>query len=510
MANFTKDGYKPTYVGNVFVSENIFKSQHFDRKVRVPKYEDIKNELPIVRWDKHENIEKMYSRVWELAFEHIYLPKEESNFPSAYIDTAYNKNIFMWDSCFITMFAKYGTSVFPFQNTLNNFYSKQHPDGFICREIDDTGKDEFHRYDPVSTGPNIFSYSEDEYYRSFGDKSRLNDIFSPLVAFHQWLNKNRTWKDGSYWTTGWGSGMDNVPRVDSKYHISYSHGFMSWVDATLQQYINASLLIDFGYELERWQEILDINDEKKRLGEYIMNNMWDEERGFLFDVDKDGNRIKTMHIGAFWILHTDLLNKEQLDKVVSKLSRGGEFYDKLMIPSIPKSDDNFKDDGCYWQGGIWAPMTYMVINGLIKKGYMKEAFDISKKCLSEVETVFTKTNTFFEYYSPTKAEPGLFAREDFIGWTGLIPVSVLIESIFGITCDRANNTVNWNVNLDEGFGISNFPFGQNVLSLKSKGVKDGKLSLEIKSTEDFELKITWGKKLASRKIKKNTAESFTI
>ena len=66
----------------------------------------------------------------------------------------------MWDSSFILMFARYGTRFFPFQNTLNNFFAKQHPDGFSCREIKADGADCFERYDPVSTGPNLMPWCE--------------------------------------------------------------------------------------------------------------------------------------------------------------------------------------------------------------------------------------------------------------------------------------------------------------------------------------------------------------
>ena len=87
----------------------------------------------------------------------------------------------MWDSSFILMFARYGARFFPFQNTLDNFYAKQHPDGFICREIKADGADCFERYDPVSTGPNLIPWCEMVYYHQFGDVERLHKIFPVLV-----------------------------------------------------------------------------------------------------------------------------------------------------------------------------------------------------------------------------------------------------------------------------------------------------------------------------------------
>lgn len=59
-------------------------------------------------------------------------------------------------------------------------YAKQHPDGFICREIKADGADCFERYDPVSTGPNLMPWCEMVYFHQFGDTERLHKIFRTL------------------------------------------------------------------------------------------------------------------------------------------------------------------------------------------------------------------------------------------------------------------------------------------------------------------------------------------
>ena len=85
------------------------------------------------------------------------------------------------------------------------------------REIRADGSDCFERYDPVSTGPNLLPWAELQYYRQFGDIDRLHRVFPALVAYAQWWKLNRTWKDGTYWSSGWGTGMDNMPRVPEGY-----------------------------------------------------------------------------------------------------------------------------------------------------------------------------------------------------------------------------------------------------------------------------------------------------
>ena len=126
--------YKNTYVKNVFVTENDFRNAK-PNIIASPGFAKAKEILPVPFWKGNEAAIEMYWKTWEIAFKNIKDPAKESGFITSYIDTAYNGNIFMWDSNFITLFARYGSRAYPFQKTLDNFYAKQHPDGFICREI---------------------------------------------------------------------------------------------------------------------------------------------------------------------------------------------------------------------------------------------------------------------------------------------------------------------------------------------------------------------------------------
>ena len=213
----------------------------------------------------------MYWKAWEIGLKNIGQPLDDSGFVTSYISPAYNGNIFMWDCAFITMFTRYGERFFPFQKTLDNFYAKQHPDGFICREIRADGSDCFGRYDPTSTGPNILPWSEWLYYTQYGDDSRLNKVFPALAAYCKWLKLNHTWQSGMYWSSGWGTGMDNMPRVPEHYNTIYSNGHMVWLDACLQQIMMNKILLQMGFYLERWQEIEEFEDEIKMMTKYIMS-----------------------------------------------------------------------------------------------------------------------------------------------------------------------------------------------------------------------------------------------
>ncbi|WP_329905544.1 MGH1-like glycoside hydrolase domain-containing protein [Porphyromonas pogonae] len=486
--------YKNTYVKEPLVTDNVYRTLPA-HKTPVPSFAQAKNILPEPIWDGYPDELAMYWKAWEFAVRNLKHPLQGSGFVSTYFDTAYNGNIFMWDSCFILMFARYGTRLFPFQQTLDNFYAKQHPDGFICREIKADGADCFERYDPVSTGPNLLPWCEMVYYKQFGDTERLHKVFPVLCAYYKWLKLNRTWRNGTYWSSGWGTGMDNMPRVSPEYNMIFSHGHMIWLDTNLQQLFIANLLLEMGLYLERWQEIEDFEDDAKLLKNYISTNLWDEKSGFLYDQYADGKLNYTKGIGAYWALYSDVLDSAKLDRLTAELDNPNTFNRKYRVPSLSADNPKYRDNGRYWQGGIWPGTNYMVINGLYNKGYKKQALEIARNHYSQVLDVYRRTHTFWEYYAPEKAEPGFMARKDFIGWTGLPPISILIEYMLGIKGDYINNTITWDLNETVRHGIKRYPFGPTGsidLIASARTSAASKPQLSIKTNKAFKLVVNYG------------------
>lgn len=487
--------YKNTYVKQALVAENEFRNTP-PQSIEPKSFAEAQKILPNPIWDGHSEEIAMYWKAWQIAIRNIRMPQEGSGFVSSYFDTAYNGNIFMWDSSFMMMFAKYGTYFFPFQQTLDNFYAKQHPDGFICREIMPSGYDSFHRYDPVSTGPNLMPWAEISYFRQFGDIERLHKIFPVLTAYNKWLKLNHTWQNGTYWSSGWGTGMDNTPRVKSEYSNIFSHGHMSWLDTNLQQIFISQILLEIGFHIERWQEIEEFEDEAILLKKFVSEKMWDEKTGFLYDVYADGSKADAMSIGAYWVLFTNALNKQQLDRMVAQLNNTKTFKRPHRIPSLAANHTKYKADGRYWQGGVWAPTNYMVVKGLMHNGYRNLAHEIALNDYYQIFDIYKKTGTFFEYYTPESTQPGFMARKDFVGWTGLAPIAGLFEFIFGINADITKNEIVWDMTLLESHGIERYPFGfDNPITLKTESRKTTgqEPTITVKTKKPFVLKVLYGK-----------------
>jgi hypothetical protein len=327
-----------------------------------------------------------------------------------------------------------------------------------------------------------------------GDMGRLDNIFPVLSAYYQWLKLNRTWPDGSYWSSGWGTGMDNQPRVESKYSMIYSHGHMVWLDACLQQIFAAKILLKMGLVLERWQEIEEIEDEISFLTKFVNENLWDSKANFYFDRFASGRLSGVKSIGAYWALIAGIVPEENLDKFTGHLSDKKDFNRPHRVPSLSYSHPGYKANGRYWQGGVWNPTNYMLLRGLEASGRSSLAHEIALNHLENVVEVFDRTGTVWEYYSPESPEPGFMARPDFVGWGGIPPVAVLIEYILGIRANIPDKTIRWEINLTDEHGIDRYPFGKDgLVNLRcgSRKSHEETPSLEITSDTALNMEVIW-------------------
>lgn len=472
-------------------NENIFINKEKDTE-ELPNYESSRKELPELIWEGHPEAVDCYQKAWKIAFSNLKKPTPEDSMVSNYIDTAFNGFLFMWDSSFITMFGKYGARVFNFQKTLDNLYARQHWDGFICREICESKiGDQFHRFDPVSTGPNIMPWAEWESYEITGDLERIKAVFPPLLAYHLWLKKNHTWPDGSYWATGWGCGMDNQPRLQPGYHSEFSHGHQIWADTCIQQILSAKVLIRMAGLIGREKDVEVLREEEKNLTKLVNDKLWDDSTAFYYDLWRNGEWNMTKSIGAYWALLADIVPEDGMDAFVAHLENENEFNRPHRIPSLSADHPEYdKISGNYWRGGVWAPTNYMVLKGLEKHGYHKLAHEIALCHVQNVYDVFTKTGTLWENYAPETVSQGNPAKPDFVGWTGLSPIAITMEQVFGIHEDAKRKRITWRIFCTEEHGVIRYPIGRDYVNLLCLAHQSGeKPKIIVEATIPVEVEV---------------------
>jgi hypothetical protein len=92
-------------------------------------------------------------------------------------------------------------------------------------------------------------------------------------------------------------------------------------------------------------------------------------------------------------------------------------------------------------------------------------------CVDHTTKVFNETDTLWENYAPEFPHPGVrdgdwICGKDFVGWSGLFPISVLYEYIMGIKSDPVHAKLRWDVRLTDAHGIADYPFGDTPITLR--------------------------------------------
>jgi glycogen debranching enzyme len=182
------------------------------------------------------------------------------------------------------------------------------------------------------------------------------------------------------------------------------------------------------------------------------------------------------------------------------LSDEKSFKTPNRVPALARSDKNYEEAGKYWRGGVWAPTNYMVLKGLDKYKNFELAHEIAMDYLRAVVDVFKKTDTLFENYAPEYIDgefsEGNPAKSDFVGWTGLAPVSILFEYVFGIRPDAQNKKIVWYVNRLEKHGVKNYPLGDKLIDIicEKRNSVDETPVVTVTGADDITIEIVWNGK----------------
>ena len=461
---------------------------------------------------------ELYYAAWQMAWNKITRGTSQNGFVNFYMDEGFNEQIYQWDTNFMAAFAVYASNLFPAIQSLDNFYNRQREDGYIQRVYNEsTGKEvtEPSKDEPLINPP-LFAWIEWRYYQITGDKSRFKDVLPHLVKYHDWLNRNV--RDsvglGLYYTTQLGSGMDNAPRPNV--------GKAGWIDLSSQMALAAKMIVNIATIIGDNKTVLKFTDEYSRIVNLINQLCWDEETQFYYDLSEDGKLSKVMHVGGFWALLSETATHDRAEALFKHLGNPEEFWRPHMVPTLAANQSGYDSSGHYWLGGVWAPTNYMVVKGLEEYGEQELADQIAQNHIYKMAEVYYEFQpdeekiafeerygdgyqTIWECYSPEFPEPAtrwdntFYSRQDFVGWSGLGPIAMLIENVIGIKMNLRQNQITWRINRTDKHGIKNLNYLDGKVSLLVEP-RENNLFFDVTSTHKFDLLIIYKNKSTIREI----------
>ncbi|MBM4020031.1 MAG: hypothetical protein FJ288_17225 [Planctomycetes bacterium] len=132
------------------------------------------------------------------------------------------------------------------------------------------------------------------------------------------------------------------------------------------------------------------------VAEAARKTLWHGERAFFFDRKvPDGEWVDVWSVTGLLPLWAGVATPEQAaklrDHLVSK-----KFWTAAPVPSVARDDPKFKKD--MWCGPTWVSVNYLLVRGLQRYGFAKEAADLREKTLSAVAEWYARTGAAWEFY----------------------------------------------------------------------------------------------------------------
>ncbi|MHC4872023.1 MAG: MGH1-like glycoside hydrolase domain-containing protein [Planctomycetota bacterium] len=453
---------------------------------------------------------EMHDMSWKLAIDHI--RHHEGLASPWYMDEAHTEDrVWQWDTCFMALYSQYAPEVLPGMPSLDNFYNWQRDDGFISMThfIAD-GKPAYGE----RINPQLYAWIEWENYLKTGETDRFEKCLPVLCKYYEWIKENRRRgpiitphsgdtnpeadnEGGLYWSTCCGAaGCDNSPR---SMHLGWNGGELCWIDTSAFQALSALYISRMAGVTGNKKINQEYLQEYSNLKDLINKWMWCEKSSFYHDIFMDGNYFSAKTAVSFYPLLANIPNQAQAEGVLSHLRDPNEFWRPHPVPTLSYDDPNYVDSGAYWLGGVWAPTNTMIIKGLEQYGMNDTAFEIAVKHLDAIAETHDKYSpaTIWEAYSPedtakpaTKKDMKSDCKKDFCGWSSLGGTTLLYETIMGFKTNVPENKLTLHHQLENNYGIDNFPFGKDKLNISCKN-RNGKLEIKIESTVEFEFAVNY-------------------
>jgi glycogen debranching enzyme len=234
----------------------------------------------------------------------------------------------------------------------------------------------------------------------------LEAVFPRLRAYNAWLYRNRRLPNGLfYWVSPLESGMDNSPRFDAPGRRGAVRDTRNLAAVDLSSYVAAD-----NDALARIADALGLPDVAAEhrasaagLRASINDLLWDDERGFFFDLDLvSGERIAVRTAAGLIPLFARVPDAERATQLRDHIMDPGRFNTALPLPVVSLDEPGFAKD--MWRGPVWINVSYLIVRGLLEYGFEAEAAELAFRTADGVYRTHERTGQLWEFYDTDRMD----------------------------------------------------------------------------------------------------------
>lgn len=318
--------------------------------------------------------------------------------PAMFMSKNWMNKIWNWDNCFNALALAEQDPTLAWDQIML-FVDHQNEQGALPDHLTDSTRS-FRFYKPPVHGWTVRELMKRTDHVT---RARLEEIYEPLVRWTEW------------WFTYRDDDHDGLPQYNHGNESGWDNGttFGEGVpvespDLAAYLVIQMDVLADIAGKLDKQAESTEWGQRADCLMNKLIQHFWNGDQ---FVAKRSGSH--EVPQGDSLLVYIPLILGDRLPedikhKLVTGLSR---FITENGPATENPQSDMYKDDG-YWRGPIWAPSTYLIVEGLLACGQRELALDICTKFCK-----MAATNGMAENYD---AQTGVGLRDRAYTWTSSV------------------------------------------------------------------------------------------
>jgi len=382
--------------------------------------------------------------------------------------------IFCWDSFFNALLASLEDPRAA-RDTVRGAFLYQTPEGMVANVSGWSGPNT--RSGTMSIGnsqPPVASLCIWKLHQRWPDRSFLTEIYPRLLKWHDWWpqhsdgNKNGLLEWGS--STGifqearFGTGWDDSPQWEGVRMIGTQMN-VDAVDLNSLWSMDAEYLSLIAAEIGETRDARRLREEHNEINGRMNRELWNEDVGTychrFWDEDGTlGNFVTRLSPANFYPLICGAPDERRASRMVEILTDPNKFWGEWMVPTLPYDDPDWAKQE-YWKGHIWAPVNYLLWQGVQRYCSPQQKAQFSRRSVKLFMRNWLKNGTCNENYKSTDG-----SGDDYPHYTwGALLCQIGIESLYSI--DEKHRPVPTEaIDISEHLTLRNMPAGGKLFRIE--------------------------------------------
>jgi hypothetical protein len=241
-------------------------------------------------------------------------------------------------------------------------------------------------HDPIAyintqnSNPPVTSLCAWKIYQRWPDRLFLAEVYERLLRWHQWWPN---FSDGNHnGLLEWGAlgsfadarlacGWDDTPAFDGAVQVGTQMNADA-VDLNSLWSMDAEYLAKMADELGFNSDAAELRDGRDRMNQRMNEILWNDALGMyctrLWGTDgKPGEFLTRLTPMNFYPLMCGAPSPERAARVMEILTDPKKFWGKWLLPTLAYDDPDWSKQE-YWKGHVWAPVNYLVWQGVRRYG----------------------------------------------------------------------------------------------------------------------------------------------